>query len=159
MHDFGRCGVCVWGGVWGVCGWCVGVCVGVWVCVTRVTWDTCSSFSNISLPGAASYYRGTGKYPGIFQYPGFIDKYPGIWQPVKYPGKWQLMTAETTCGLFRRISGIASHKGRYVLPQCVALESNALLSQPMGVELLSTRCFRKQHVAYMRSDTTCCFHF
>ena len=48
------------------------------------------------------------KYPGIFQYPGFIDKYPGIWQPVKYPGKWQLMTAETTCGLFRRISGVLS---------------------------------------------------
>ena len=54
---------------------------------------------------------------------------------------------------------IASQEGRYVLPQRVALESNALLSQPIGVELLSTRCFRKQHVAYMRSDTTRCFHF
>ena len=62
------------------------------------------------------------KYPGIFQYPGFmmshyrgIDKYPGIsikypgiWQPVKCPGKWQLRTAKTTCGLFRRISGVLS---------------------------------------------------
>ena len=54
---------------------------------------------------------------------------------------------------------IASQEGRYVLPQRVALESNALLSQPIGVKLLSTRCFRKQHVAYMRSDTTRCFHF
>ena len=54
---------------------------------------------------------------------------------------------------------IASQEGRYVLPQRVALESNALLSQPIGVELLSTRCFRKQHVAYIRSDTTRCFHF
>ena len=56
-------------------------------------------------------------------------------------------------------SCIASQEGRYVLPQRVALESNALLSQPIGVELLSTRCFRKQHVAYIRSDTTRCFHF
>ena len=39
--------------------------------------------------GAASYYRGTGKYPGIFQYPGFmmshyrgIDKYPGIFHQI-----------------------------------------------------------------------------
>ena len=54
---------------------------------------------------------------------------------------------------------IASQEGRYVLPQRVALESNALLNQPIGVELLSTRCFRKQHVAYIRSDTTRCFHF
>ena len=38
----------------------------------------------------------------------FSIKYPGIWQPVKYPGKWQLMTAKTTCGLFRRISGVLS---------------------------------------------------
>ena len=44
---------------------------------------------------------------------------------------------------------IASQEGRYVLPQRIALESNALLSQPIGVELLSTRCFRKQHVAYL----------
>ena len=54
---------------------------------------------------------------------------------------------------------IASQEGRYVLPQRVALESNALLSQPIGVELLSTRCFRKQHVAYIKFDTTRCFHF
>ena len=40
-------------------------------------------------PGAASYYRGTGKYPGIFQYSGFmmshyrgIDKYPGIFHQI-----------------------------------------------------------------------------
>ena len=33
-------------------------------------------------PVAASYYRGTGKYPGIFQYPGFIDKYPGIFHQI-----------------------------------------------------------------------------
>ena len=32
--------------------------------------------------GAASHYRGTGKYPGIFQYPGFIDKYPGIFYQI-----------------------------------------------------------------------------
>ena len=38
----------------------------------------------------------------------FSIKYQGIWQPVKYPGKWQLMTAKTTCGLFRRISGVLS---------------------------------------------------
>ena len=57
------------------------------------------------------------------------------------------------------LASIASQEGRYVLPQRVALEINALLSQPIGVEFLSTRCFRKQHVAYIRSDTTRCFHF
>ena len=47
-----------------------------------------------------------------------------------------------------KLSFIASQEGRYVLPQRVALESNALLSQPIRVELLSTRCFRKQRVAF-----------
>ena len=46
------------------------------------------------------------KYPGVFQYPGFmmshyrgIDKYPGIWQPVKYPGKWQRKQCTVCTGI------------------------------------------------------------
>ena len=55
----------------------------------------------------------------------------------------------TLLQLFRgsEVTYMASQNGHYVLPQRVALESNALLSQPTGVELLSTRCFRKQRVA------------
>ena len=47
------------------------------------------------------------KYPGIFQYPGFmmshyrgIDKYPGIWQPVKYPGIWQRKQRAVCTGIY-----------------------------------------------------------
>ena len=54
------------------------------------------------------------KYPGIFQYPGFmishyqgIDKYPGIFHQIPgYLTACQIsgqMTAETTCGLYRHI--------------------------------------------------------
>ena len=59
------------------------------------------------------------KYLGIFQYPSFmmshyrgIDKYPGIFHKIpgyltacKIPG---YMTAETTCCLYRHISGVLS---------------------------------------------------
>ena len=59
------------------------------------------------------------KYPGIFQYPGFmmshyrgIDKYPGIFHKIpgyltacKIPG---YMTAETTCGLYRHNTSVLS---------------------------------------------------
>ena len=58
--------------------------------------------------------------PGYWKIPGYLTKNTRVFfsTPVlltntrvfsiKYPGKWQLMTAETTCCLFRRISGVLS---------------------------------------------------
>ena len=64
--------------------------------------DRCS----VILPG---YW----KIPGYFSVPRFYWQIPGYFPSNtrvfdSLSGKWQLMTAETTCCLFRRISGVLS---------------------------------------------------
>ena len=76
-------------------------------------------YNALLFPLCSVILPGCWKIPGYFSVPRFYWQIPGYFPsntrvfdslsaPVKYPGKWQLMTAETTCGLFRRISGVLS---------------------------------------------------